>query len=81
MRYAVKAHKLLSKTQIGVKRERLTEIALHFLTEKIYIIWVRNKPRVASILSLDIAGVFDRVSYARLAHNLKKKKIPETLVR
>jgi hypothetical protein len=81
MRYAVKEHKLLSETQIKVRRGRLTEITLHLLTEKIYIIWAENKPRVALILSLDVAGAFNRVSYTRLAHNLRKKKIPETLVR
>jgi hypothetical protein len=81
MRYAVEAHKLLPETQMRVRRERLTETALHLLTEKIYIIWARNKPRIASILSLDVAGAFDHVSHARLAHNLRKKKIPETLVR
>jgi hypothetical protein len=66
---------------MGVKKERSTETALYLLTEKIYIIWVGNKPRVASILSLDVAGAFNRVSYAKLAHNLRKRKIPETLVR
>jgi hypothetical protein len=81
MRYAVKAHKLLPKTQIGARRGRLTETALHLLTEKIYIIWAGNKPRIALILSLDVTGAFNRVSHARLAHNLRKRKIPETLVR
>jgi hypothetical protein len=66
---------------MGARKGRSTETALHLLTEKIYTIWAGNKPRVASILSLNVAGAFDRVSYARLAHNLKKKKIPETLVR
>jgi hypothetical protein len=81
MRYVIKAHKLLPETQIEVKRGRLTEITLHLLTEKIYIIWAENKPRVASILSLDVAGAFNRVSYTRLAHNLRKKKISKTFVR
>jgi hypothetical protein len=66
---------------MGVRKERSTETALHLLTEKIYIIWAGNKPRVALILSLNVAGAFDRVSHARLAHNLRKRKIPETLVR
>jgi Reverse transcriptase (RNA-dependent DNA polymerase) len=81
MRYAVKAHKLLPETQIKARRGRSTETALHLLTEKIYTIWARNKPRITSILSLNVAGAFDRVSHARLAHNLRKRKISETLVR
>jgi hypothetical protein len=81
IRYAVKAHKLLPETQMRVRKGKSTEIALHLLTKKIYIIWAGNKPRIASILSLDVAGAFNRVSHARLAHNLRKRKIPETLVR
>jgi Reverse transcriptase (RNA-dependent DNA polymerase) len=81
IRYAVKAYKLLPKTQIKARKGRLTETALHLLTEKIYTIWAENKSRITSILSLDVADVFDRVLYARLAHNLRKKKISETLVR
>jgi hypothetical protein len=77
----IKAHGLFPKTQIGAKRGRLTETALHLLTEKVYIIWAGNKPRIASILSLDVVKAFDRVLYARLAYNLRKRKIPETLVR
>jgi hypothetical protein len=81
IRYAVKAHKLLPETQIRVRRGRSTETTLYFFTEKIYIIWAGNKLRVASILSLNVAGAFNRVSHAKFAHNLKKKKIPKTLVR
>jgi retron-type reverse transcriptase len=66
---------------MGIRRGRLTETTLYLLTEKVYIIWIGNKPRVASILSLDIAGVFDRVSYARLVYNLRKRKISEAIVR
>jgi hypothetical protein len=81
MRYVIKTHKLFSETQIKVKKGRSTEIILHLLTEKIYIIWAENKPRVALILSLDVVNAFDRVSHARFAHNLRKRKIPKTLVR
>jgi retron-type reverse transcriptase len=66
---------------MGARRGRSTETALHLLTEKVYIIWAENKPRVASILSLDVVGVFDRVSHARLVHNLRKRKILEAIVR
>jgi hypothetical protein len=64
IRYVIKAHKLLPETQIKIKRKRLTEITLHLLTEKIYIIWAGNKPRIASILSLNVVNAFNRVSHA-----------------
>ena len=74
IRHVVEAHGLLPEAQMGARRGRSTETALHLLTEKVYTIWAGNKPRIASILSLDVAGAFDRVSHARLAHNLRKKK-------
>jgi hypothetical protein len=66
---------------MGVRRGRSTETALHLLTEKVYIIWIGNKPRVASILNLNIVDTFDRVSYTRLVHNLRKRKILKVIVR
>jgi Reverse transcriptase (RNA-dependent DNA polymerase) len=81
IRYVVKAYGLLPETQIGVRRERSTETALYLLTEKVYIIWAENKSRIASILSLDVVSVFNRVSHARLAYNLRKRKISENLVK
>ena len=66
---------------MGARGQRSTDTALDLLTKQIYTIWTGNKPRVASVLSLDIAGAFDNVSYARLAYNLRKKQVPETLVR
>ena len=36
---------------------------------------------MASLFSLDVSKAFDRVSHARLTHNLRKRRIPESLVR
>jgi hypothetical protein len=38
IRHVVKAYGLLPKTQIGVRKGRSTEMALHLLTEKVYTI-------------------------------------------
>jgi retron-type reverse transcriptase len=46
-----------------------------------HAVWGTNRPRVASLLSLDVKGAFDNVSHKRLLHNLGKRKIPSTLVR
>ena len=66
---------------MGARRGRSTETALYLLTEKTYTVWAGNKPRVALVLSLDVVSAFDRVSHARLIHNLRKRKIPESLVK
>ena len=81
LRFLSEKHALLPDTQIGARGQRSTDTALDLLTEQVYTIWAGNKPRVASVLSLDIAGAFDNVSHTRLAHNLRKRQIPETLVR
>jgi hypothetical protein len=81
LRFLSEKHALLPDIQIGVREKRSTDTALNLLTEQVYTIWAGNKPRVVSILSLDVAGAFDNVSHARLAHNLRKRRVPETLVR
>ncbi len=35
-----------------------------------------NKRKVASLLSLDVAGAFDNVSYKRLLYNLRIRRTP-----
>jgi exonuclease III len=81
VRFLAEKHTLLPGTQMGARQGRSVETALQLLLEKIYTIWASNKPRVATLLSLDVASAFDRVSHARLIHNLRKKRIPRTLTR
>jgi hypothetical protein len=57
------------------------DTALYLLLEKVYTVWVGNKLRVATLLSLNVASAFNRVSHARLMHNLQKRKIPIILSR
>jgi hypothetical protein len=81
MRYLTEKHALLPDTQMGARTGRSAEAALNLFTEQVYTIWAGNKPRVASALSLDVASAFNNVSYERLIHNLRKRKIPELLIR
>jgi hypothetical protein len=81
MRYLAEKHALLPDTQMGARTGRSAETALNLFTEQVYTIWAGSKPRVASALSLDVASAFNNVSYERLIHNLRKRKIPELLIR
>ena len=73
---------LLPETQMGARRGRSTETALHLLTEQIHTIWnLPGKRQVATMLCMDISGAYDHVSHARLLDNMKKRKIPENLIR
>ncbi len=80
LRYLAEKHSLLPKAQHGARRQRDAVTALELLTEQVHTVWGQGKDKVASLLSLDISGAFDRVSHERLLHNLQKKGIPLSLV-
>lgn len=69
-------HNLLPPEQMGARRGRSTETALEIIVNAVHTVWGSGKQYVASLLSLDVAGAFDNVSYERLLHNLKSKGIP-----
>jgi hypothetical protein len=73
---------LLPDSQMGARPGRSAETAIQMITEQVHAIWGRSGPQqVATLLSLDISGAFDHVSHERLLHNLRKRRIPEILVR
>jgi hypothetical protein len=69
-------HGLLPAQHIGVRPSRSIGTALDFLVQQIHATW-QNKDRVATLLSLDMTGAYDRVVPARLLHNMRERKIPE----
>jgi Reverse transcriptase (RNA-dependent DNA polymerase) len=72
---------LLPRKQMGARPGRSAETALQLITEQVHEIWNLPGPLlVATILSLDISGAFDHVSHERLAHNLRKRRIPLWIV-
>jgi hypothetical protein len=72
---------LLPDSQYGARPGRSTETALLSLVEQVRAAWERDSRCVVSLLSMDIAKAFDRVSHPRLLHNLRKNSIPESLVK
>ena len=74
-------HKLLSDTQMGARMKRSATTALQLIIEQVHTIWGFPGPqRVATLLSLDISGVFNHVSHERLIANLQKRRIPTQIV-
>ena len=71
-------HRLLPSSQMGNRKQRSTETALELLLEQVYTVWGLKK--VASVLSLDIAGAFDTVNHTRLLDNLRIKGLPRWLI-
>jgi hypothetical protein len=64
-------HDLLLPQHMGARLGRSTETVLDLLLQQVVAAWQTCKG-VASLLSLDMTGAFDRVVPTRLLHNLKK---------
>ena len=65
---------LLPDIQMGFRKGRSTEAALFLLTSQVEKVW--KEGMVASLLSLDISGAYDRVLPKILQQILKRKGIP-----
>jgi hypothetical protein len=65
---------------MGARPGRPIDTALDFLVQHIHAS-LQNKDGVATLLSLDMTGAFDRVVLARLLHNMRERKIPEWIVK
>ena len=66
-------YNILPKTQFGIAG-RCTTKALQKLLDSVYIAWSQN--RFATLMSLDIAGAFNRVDRNKLLETLRAKRIP-----
>ena len=78
IRRMAEEHNMLPAHQMGARQGRSTETALDLLVNQVHEIW-RDGDHVASLLSLDITGAYDRVVRSRLVHVLRAKGIPEQL--
>ena len=71
---------LLPPKQMRARRKRSTKTALETIVDTVHTVWDYKKNKVASLLLLDITKTFDNVSYHRLLHNLRQKKISKLIV-
>ena len=69
---------MLPDQQMGARKGRSTESAVAMLLAQIRTVW-EEPDAVASVLSLDISGAFDRVQKERLYEILRKRGIPRYL--
>ncbi len=72
-------HGLLPPQQMGARPGRSTDTALEMLVQQIHAAW-QTDDGVASLLSLDMSGAYDRVLPSRLPHNLRKRCLPQWIV-
>ena len=83
IRYIAEKYCLLPVAQHGCRQQHNTLTALELLTEQVHTVWSQGtpaRPKVASLLSLDMSGAFPNVSHDQLLHNLRRKGIPTALI-
>lgn len=78
LRRLAEEHGLLPDRQMGARKGRSTETALALLLSQIRAAW-EAPGAVATVLSLDMLGAFDRVIRERLIHVLRSKIIPRSI--
>jgi len=79
MSYLTETYELLPAHHFGGRPGRSAEDAMMILSESIYKAW-KNK-KVFTVVFMDVAGAFNNVHHKRLIHNLRQRRIPETISR
>ena len=77
--YLVETHTLLPSNHFSGRKKRSTEQALIILIERIHDAWRSKKVLTATLF--DIKGAFNGVDNTSLLHSLRKRQIPEVIVR
>ena len=77
--YLCETFNLLPKHHFGGRPRRTTEDAMLILSESIYRAW--KDGNIFSALLMDVSGAFNNVHHARLVHNMRKRKIPDEIIR
>ena len=77
--YLTETHNLLPANHFGGRPGRTGEDAMAILSEKIHKAWKERD--IYSVIFMDVAGAFNNVHHQRLLHNMRKRRIPISIVR
>ena len=77
--YLVETNHLLPKAHFGARKQRSSVDALVHLQERIYKAWRGGK--TLSLVSFDVKGAYNNVAKEPELHRLRKRRIPEKLVK
>ena len=75
--YITEVHELLPGHHYGGRPGRSAEDAMMVLKENIHAAWKESK--IYSVVFMDVAGAFNNVHHERLIHNMRMRRIPETV--
>ena len=79
MTFYTETHQLLPAHHFGGRPGRTTTDAVHLLVHKIKDAW--QKRQVTAVLFLDIEGTFPNAVTSKLEHSMRKRGLPETLIK
>ena len=79
MTFYTEMHQLLPAHHFGGRPRRTTTDAVHLLIHKIKDAWW--KWQVTAVLFLDIEGAFPNAVTSKLVHSMRKRRLPEALVK
>jgi endonuclease/exonuclease/phosphatase family metal-dependent hydrolase len=77
--HAVEEYQLIPPQHYGGRPGRTGEEAMIMLTERIMHAWKEGARY--SVIFMDVAGAFNHVHPRRLIHNMRKRKVPDFIVR
>ena len=75
--YLTETHDLLPLHHFGGRPGRSAEDAMMIMSENIHRAWKDKK--IYTAIYMDVAGAFNNVHHDRLIHNLRKRRIPQTI--
>ena len=79
MTFYTETHHLLPTNHFGGRPGRTTTDAVHLLVHKIKDAW--RKRQVTAVLFLDIEGAFPNAVTSKLVHSMRKRGLPEKIVK
>jgi ribonuclease HI/endonuclease/exonuclease/phosphatase family metal-dependent hydrolase len=77
--HAVEEHQLIPPQHYGGRPGRTGEEAMVMLMERIMHAWKEGAKY--SVIFMDVAGAFNYVLHKRLIHDMRKRRVPEFIVR
>jgi hypothetical protein len=79
--FLTKIYRLLLDAQMSARKSKSTETILKLLTKQIHIVWDQSEDKIIILLSINVTRVFDTMSYEKLIHNLRKRKISKWIIK
>jgi hypothetical protein len=77
--YLTETYALLPQQHYGGRPERTTEDAMMLLSERIHEAWKHKE--IFTAVFMDVAGAFNNVHHERLLDNMRKRRVPEQIIK